>query len=72
MAGNYNNIDLANKMESISTREYLLSASKMTVHHLLEETFIPLGQRTNACWIWHKVPLQLKKNPRNSHRQTLD
>lgn len=37
MAGNYDNIDLANKMECISTREYLLPTSKITVHHLVQK-----------------------------------
>lgn len=41
MAGNYSNIDLANKMECISKIEYLLSTSKITMHHLPREKFAP-------------------------------
>lgn len=70
MAGNYNNIDLANKMECISTREYLLSVSKMIVHHLLEKTFIPLGAEEECLQDTALGPSAIKK--RNSHRQALD
>lgn len=48
MAGNYNNIDLANKMECIRTGEYLLSASKIAVHHLLEKHLFLPGYERNV------------------------
>lgn len=45
MAGNYSNIDLANKMECISNKEYLLSTSKITMHHLPRENLCHQGLR---------------------------
>lgn len=47
MGRNYSNIDLANKMECLSKRGYLLSSPKTTVHHLPKENF--LHQRLR----WH-------------------
>lgn len=40
MGRNYSNIDLANKMECLSKRGYLLSSPKTTVHHLPKENFL--------------------------------
>lgn len=50
MAGNYNNIDLANKMECISIREYLLSSLKILYIIWLKNIFIKGRRRMLAVY----------------------
>lgn len=58
MARNYSNIDLANKMECISKRGYILSAPKITIHLLPKENFLHQSLRWHSCWKWCKALLK--------------